>query len=472
MNAYPFIYGKGRRFHYGVELISPALHPVAQELESLAAYGSRTDSRSIRWGTLLDGSFYLSLAFSLPQGSPVDRRAQMRVVTFVFQKEQGCPLTPALLQALPALTLQEVETLARSGDIVKIEDLFPETPPPPLPPPRPDFLTAVIATLFFQKTKASRPALLAQTDSAELLAALSALPSWLLQEVTFNTDVQAVSEPLQLLNVWSEQARLHAERTNYSGAARNQRRFFYPKEDGIRLHVDGLEYEAARFLRLSPGQQEALYEQCGRDLAALVDCLHRPEPHTDRHSTPLPQQPPRRVRRVPDPALRRSLLAAIGSLAGIGLVCSALPIGDGWFSLCLSANALSFLAVALLGWLACTWVEYLTSPTRQRYVRAIQHRGRFDTCQKLFRRSLLLAIAVLIVLGLLVYLSGLTVTAAEQGRRSVALLLQVAPGRQTLAFGALAGGLLWALFALGRLLLLCRERLDRLSARREGDLSC
>ena len=175
---------------------------------------------------------------------------------------------------------------------------------------------------------------------------------------------------------------------------------------------------------------------------------------------------------MPDPALRRGLVAAGTSLVGLGLVCSALPIGDGWFSLCLSANALSFLAVALLGWLACTWVEYLTSPTRQRYVRAIQRRGRFDTCQKLFRRSLLLAIAVLIVLGLLVYLSGLTVTAAEQGRRSVALLLQVAPGRQTLAFGALAGGLLWALFALGRLLLLCRERLDRLSARREGDLSC
>ena len=398
----------------------------------------------------------------------------MRNVAFVFPKDLGCPLTPALLHALPALTLQEVETLARSGDSVAIEDLLPATPLPPLPPPRPTFLTAVVATLFFQKAKAGHPALLAQTDPEELLAALAVLPSWLLEEVTFNTDVQAVSEPLQLLNVWTEDAKRYADRTNYSGAARNQRRFFYPREDEVRLHVDGLEQEAERFLRLSPAQQEALYTQCGRDLSALIDFLHRPEPHDPlpHHPTPSPQEPPRRVRRPLSADLRRGLLAAIGSLAGIGLVCSALPMGDGWFSLCLSANALCFLAVALLGWLACSWVEYLTFPTRRRYIRAIQRRGNVDTCQKLFRRCLLLVIAAAIALVLLLYLSGWTVTAAEQGKREVALLLQVGPGRQTLVFGALTGGLLWTLSALGRLLLLCRERLTLLGTRKEGDLSC
>ena len=297
MIAYPFIYGKGRRFQYGVELISPALAPVARELETLAAYGSRTDSRSIRWGTLLGGDPYLSFAFSLPQGSAADRRAQVRVVTFVFPKDQGCPLTPALLQALPALTLAEVEALARSGDTVAAEALCPEAPSP-LPPPSSDFLAAVIATLFFQKSKAGRPALLARTDPAELLAALAALPPWLLEEVSFNTDVQAVSEPLQLLNVWTEQAKQYAERTNYSGAARNQRRFFYPQEEGVRLYVDGLEREAARFLRLSPAQQDALYQDCGEDLAVLIDRLHRLEPR--------PHQPPCSASRpAPGPAGRR-----------------------------------------------------------------------------------------------------------------------------------------------------------------------
>lgn len=473
MIAYPFIYGKGRRFQYGVELISPALAPVARELEALAAYGSRTDSRSIRWGTLLGGDPYLSFAFSLPQGSAADRRAQVRVVTFVFPKDQGCPLTPALLQALPSLTLAEVEALARSGDTVAAEALCPEAPSP-LPPPSSDFLAAVIATLFFQKSKAGRPALLARTDPAELLAALAALPPWLLEEVSFNTDVQAVSEPLQLLNVWTEQAKQYAERTNYSGAARNQRRFFYPQEEGVRLYVDGLEREAARFLRLSPAQQDALYQDCGEDLAVLIDRLHRlePRPHQPPCSAPPPKVPPCRARRPLPPDLRRGLLAAVGSLAGIGLTCSALPMGAGWFSLCLSANALCFLAMALLGWLAGTWVEYLTRPTRWRYVRAIQRRGHADTCQKLFRRSLLLAIAALMVLVLLVSLSGWTVTAGEHGSRNMAFLLQVRPGRQALVFGALTGGLLWTLSALGRLLLLCRERLALLCTRKEGDLSC
>lgn len=474
MICYPFIYGKGKRFQYGVEHIAPDLLPVAQELETLAAYGSRTDSRSIRWGTLRGGNPYLSFAFSLPQGSAADRRAQVRNVIFVFPKNQGCSLTPALLQALPALTLEDVETLARSGDMVEVEDLLPVAPLPPLPPPRPAFLTAVVATLFFQKAKAGHPALLAQTDPEELLAALAVLPSWLLEEVTFNTDVQVVSEPLQLLNVWGEPAKQYAERTNYSGAPRNQRRFFYPKEDEVRLHVDGLEQEAERFLRLSPAQQEALYTQCGRDLSALIDFLHRPEPHDPlpHRPTPSPQAPPRRARRPLSADLRRGLLAAGTSLVGLGLVCSALPMGAGWFSLCLSANALCFLAVALLGWLACNWVEHLTYPTRRRYIRAIERRGRVDTCQKLFRRCLLLVIAASIALVVVLYLSGWTVIAAEQGSRNAALLLQVSPARKALVFGALTGGLLWTLSALGRLLLLCRERLALLDTRKEGDLSC
>ncbi len=469
MNCHPFIYGKGKRFQYGTELIAPILSPVAQELESLAAYGSCTHSRSIRWGCLRGGDRYLSFAFSLPQGSAADRRAQVRVVTFVFPKGQGCPLTPALLQALPALTLEEVEALARSGDTIAAEDLCPAASTP-LPPPSPDFLAAVVSTLFFQAVKSGRPALLAQADPEELLAALAILPPWLLEEVTFNTDVQAVSEPLQLLNVWTAQAKQYAERTNYSGAARNQRLFFYPDENGVRLYVDGLEWAAARFLRLSPAQQEDLYAQCGRDLPALIARLHRPEahPHTARRPASPAQRPPRRTL---DPALGRGLLAAGTSLVGLGLVCSALPLGAGWFSLCLSANALSFLAVALLGWLACTWVAYLLRDTQQRYVRAIQRHASPDLCQKLFRRSLLLALAASAALVLLLYLSGLTAT-GEESSRSCSLLLQTAPGRQTLAFGALAGGLVWALAASGRLLLLSRERLALLRPRKRGDLSC
>lgn len=462
MTAQVFIYGKGKQYQYGIEHIAPALRPFQQELTALSAYhGTGSQDKSIRYGRLRNGSPYLSLAFSLPDGRQVDPRGQIRVFTFVFDPKEGCPLSRALLTALPSLTAEALDARA-TQDTIPLETLLDlGRQAPPLPPPARDFSLALLSALFFQADKGKPLTLLAQASPQELLAAIASLPAFLWPYLTFNTDVCQLSEPLALLNAWTPKAKQKAERSNYTGAAADCLRVFYPAEDGVLLHVGGLEQEARHFLALSEEEQEALFREGNGDLSQLLPLLRRP-PEPPKAPTRIPGKgkrvaPANRRPCLPED-LRLSLLLAAAGLLALSFLCRYLPAVHQSLRLELHGDTLFFLLTVVLSWAILSGAARLAQGTIHQILFNLEYHRQPHTRARIARlRRLLTGLSCFLIPALL-WIAGAGQVHLGSAPHAATLVLHLGGSPLRLLAGVLLGLLLWGLRAIAALDSACCRR--------------
>lgn len=463
MMAQTFVYGKGRSFQYGIEIISPHLRPVQQELVELSAYrGCTEQDRSLRYGFLQNGDSFLSFAFSLPHGNQNDSRSQIKVFTLVFSLHDDCPLSRDLLRVLPSLTLQDLEGLVTSTTVDTRELLTLGQDAPPLPQASPELILALLSVLFYQAERRNTPALLALASPQELLAAIAALPSWLWPHLTFNTDLRQITEPLELVNAWTPAAKQAAERSNYSGAAADRPRFDYPAEEGVLLHIGSLEQEARTFLQLSRETQWALFLSCGQDLSTLVSRLRSQHKPADNPSAPPPKRTrkaKRKQRRHPPSELSYALLLLAAGLLLLPMVACWVPPTHCYFKVLFHTDTFLFLGSVVLGWLLCYGIQRLTRGPTNRFLFNIHQRGNPNVCSKLYHLcQVSFGVFLLCILGLL-YLVGVGQVSAAVSTNTLFLTLHLGGTPLDLVRGNLVGGLLWSLQALYALGSVCRSRL-------------
>lgn len=463
MTAQTYIYGKGQHFQYGIERISPSLLPFQQELVELSSYRGHTDQdKSIRYGFLRSGSPYLSFAFTLPHGNKTDGRSQIRVFTLVFDRYDGCPLSADLLRVLPSLTLEDLETLV-VDDTIELGSLLNQgQQAPPLPSPSPDLTRALLSILFFKTEKGGQPTLLALVSPEKLLAAIAALPDWLWPHLTFNTDVRQISEPLALLNTWTPTAKQAAERANYSGASMDQLWFHFPAEEGVLLHIGGLEQEAERFLALSEEQQQQMFLDCNEDLPNLVSRLHS-------KSKPPKKAGPSQGKRIAHhkrslPRLLKSkdfcqalLLFAAGLLI-LPLVSQHIPSASQFFRLVIPADTVLFLGAVLLGWALLYAAGYLARPTTSDYLDKIYRQGDPRYCQQTYRLCQLFVGGACLLIVVLFYLAGAGQVTVSSTALGLTLRLHLGGTSTDLLLGNLIGVLLCSIQAMGALGRACRSK--------------
>ena len=314
MIAYLYAYGKQKSLHYGTALIAKDLLPVRCELERLSAYqGHQQGERSFRHGYLANGMEYFSFAYALPNGGSTDQRRQVEVYTLVLQKNSKFSLTSTSLSDLYALQrVNFTDLVNREISEIDLDDILKQsTSAAPLPDPSEALVQAILATLLYQGAKGGTPYLLALCQPEELLSAIAALPDWLRDTVTFNTDVQSLAdEPLGTINTWSKAAWQKAERSNFHGTSYNEARFLYPGENGVTFSANGVEILAKRFLRMPRKIQEQTAEQAKYDLHSLYRLLRRQEQEDENILSAKPTQRKRKQcsRHIIGPVLLSSLL--------------------------------------------------------------------------------------------------------------------------------------------------------------------
>ena len=294
MIAYLYAYGKQKSLHYGTALIAKDLLPVRCELERLSAYqGHQQGERSFRHGYLDNGMEYFSFAYALPNGGITDQRGQVEVYTLVLQKNSKFSLTSTSLSDLYALQrVNFTDLVNREISEIDLDDILKQsTSAAPLPDPPEALVQAILATLLYQGAKGGTPYLLALCQPEELLSAIAALPDWLRDTVTFNTDVQSLAdEPLGTINTWSKAAWQKAERSNFHGTSYYETRFLYPGENGVTFSANGVEILAKRFLRMPRKIQEQTAEQAKYDLHSLYRLLRRQEQEDENMLSAKPTQ--------------------------------------------------------------------------------------------------------------------------------------------------------------------------------------
>lgn len=462
MTAQTYIYGKGQHFQYGIERISPSLLPFQQELVDLSSYRGHTDQdKSIRYGFLHSGNPYLSFVFTLPHGNKTDGRSQIRVFTLVFDRYDGCPLSADLLRVLPSLTLEDLEALV-VDDAIELDRLLDQGQhAPPLPPPSPDLTRALLSILFFQTEKGGQPTLMALVPPEKLLAAIASLPDWLWPHLTFNTNVQQISEPLALLNAWTPAAKQAAERANYSGASMDQLWFHFPAEEGVLLHIGGLEQAAEGFLALSGEQRQQMFLDCNEDLPTLVSLLHSKSKPTKKAGPTQGKRVARQKKSLPSlPAkdLCQALLLFAAGLLLLPLVSQHIPSASQFFRLIIPADTIFFLGAVLLGWVLLYAAGYLARPTTSRYLDNIYRIGDPQRCQQTYRLCQLFGAAAGLLILFLFYLAGAGQVTASSTALGLTLRLHLGGTSTDLLLGNLIGVLLCSIQALGALGRACRSK--------------
>lgn len=369
MIAYLYAYGKQKSLHYGTALIAKDLLSVRCELETLSAYqGHQQGERSFRHGYLANGMEYFSFAYALPNGGSTDQRGQVEVYTLVLQKNSKFSLTSTSLSDLYALQrVNFTDLVNREISEIDLDDILKQsTSAAPLPDPSEALVQAILATLLYQGAKGGTPYLLALCQPEELLSAIAALPDWLRDTVTFNTDVQSLAdEPLGTINTWSKAAWQKAERSNFHGTSYYETRFLYPGENGVTFSANGVEILAKRFLRMPRKIQEQTAEQAKYDLHSLYRLLRRQEQEDENILLAKPTQRKRKQcsRHIIGPVLLSSLLF----LAGLILLIIAafwLPNSSSCFlRLQITEDTVLFSSAVLLGY-ALSWGSTQLLPAR------------------------------------------------------------------------------------------------------------
>lgn len=256
---------------------------------------------------------YFSFAYALPNGGSTDQRGQVEVYTLVLQKNSKFSLTSTSLSDLYALQrVNFTDLVNREISEIDLDDILKQsTSVAPLPDPPEALVQAILATLLYQGAKGGTPYLLALCQPEELLSAIAALPDWLRDTVTFNTDVQSLAdEPLGTINTWSKAAWQKAERSNFHGTSYYETCFLYPGENGVTFSANGVEILAKRFLRMPRKIQEQTAEQAKYDLHSLYRLLRRQEQEDENILSAKPTQRKRKQcsRHIIGPVLLSSLL--------------------------------------------------------------------------------------------------------------------------------------------------------------------